>query len=83
MKYLAFCTLLLFTSLLAAQPTSPMPDAEKYAEDVASLDNILTALYASISGEKGEARDWDRFRYLFTEEARLIATGKNKEGEVS
>ncbi len=83
MKYLPFFLLLFLTPFLAAQPDTPAPDAEKYAEDVASLDNILTALYASISGEKGEARDWDRFHYLFTEEARLIPSGKNKEGVVN
>lgn len=83
MKYLPFFLLLFLTPFLSAQSEEPTPDTEKYAEDVASLDNILTALYASISGERGEARDWDRFRYLFTKEARLIPTGKNKEGEVS
>lgn len=82
MKYFPFFLLLFLTSLLAAQSDAPMPDTEKYTEDVASLDNILTALYASISGEKGEARDWDRFHYLFTEEARLIPSSKNKEGEI-
>lgn len=82
MKYIALFLLLLPISFLSAQSDAPAPNTEKYAEDVASLDNILEALYASISGEKGEARDWDRFHYLFTEEARLIPTGKNKEGEV-
>ncbi|MEM6632986.1 MAG: nuclear transport factor 2 family protein [Bacteroidota bacterium] len=51
-----------------------------YAEDVASQDAIITALYASISGEKGEARDWDRFRNLFTDDARLIPTQKDENG---
>lgn len=79
--YLSFLILLLS---LPAMAQSPAPDAtERYAQDVASLDNILTALYASISGEKGEARDWDRFRYLFVEEARLMPSGKNAEGGVS
>ena len=82
MKYLPFFFLLSFTPFLSAQTDMDTPNTEKYAEDVASLDNILEALYASISGEKGEARDWDRFNYLFTKEARLIPTGKNKEGEV-
>ncbi len=54
----------------------------KYADDVVGLDNILAALYASISGEKGERRDWDRFRNLFIPEARLMPSSKNQEGKV-
>ena len=56
-------------------------DPKKYVKDVASLDNIMEALYGSISGDKGEKRDWDRFRNLFVEEARLIPSGKNREGK--
>ena len=33
-----------------------------------------------ISGEIGEKRDWDLFRFLFTADARLIPTSKNEEG---
>lgn len=73
--YLSFSILLLSLPALAQSPA-----AERYAQDVASLDNILTALYASISGEQGEARDWDRFRYLFVEEARLIPSGIAEDG---
>lgn len=39
-------------------PTNP------YANDVTGLDNILMALYSSISGEKGEKRDWDSCRHF-------------------
>ena len=45
--------------------------------DVGSLDSIMKAVYASISGDAGQTRDWDRFRSLFHEDARLIPTGKN------
>lgn len=55
---------------------------DKYAKDVESVDGIIEALYASISGEKGEERDWDRFRNLFIPEARLIPTGKNQQGKL-
>lgn len=41
--------------------------------DVESLDAIVKSYYASICGEKGEARDWDRFRSLFQPQAHLIA----------
>ena len=33
--------------------------------DVESVDAIIAATYDVISGDKGEARDWDRFRSLF------------------
>lgn len=71
-------------SLEGGSGTSTNDDVKstKYAEDVASLDNILKALYASISGEKGELRDWDRFRNLFIPEARLMPSSKNQEGKV-
>lgn len=62
--------------------TDDSATSTKYAEDVASLDNILEALYASISGEKGVLRDWNRFRNLFIPEARLMPSGKNQAGKV-
>ena len=40
--------------------------------DVGSVDAIVTALYAAISGGAGEKRDWNRFRSLFLPNARLI-----------
>ncbi|WP_428234847.1 hypothetical protein [Gracilimonas sp.] len=54
---------------------------EQRAKDVESIDNLMEALYASISGEKGEPRDWDRFRNLVIPEARLIPTGRNQQGK--
>ncbi|MEM9822425.1 MAG: hypothetical protein AAF985_15190 [Bacteroidota bacterium] len=54
-----------------------------YAEDVQSPDQIMAALYESISGDKGEKRDWDRFRYLFIPEARLLPSGPNQEDEMT
>ena len=56
--------------------------SNKYGDDVKSLDNILAALYGVISGDKGVKRDWDRFQNLFIEEARLIPSGKGKNGKV-
>ena len=43
-------------------------------EDVNSPEAILAAVYNSISGPKGQARDWDRMRSLFLPDARLIPT---------
>lgn len=60
----------LFVHFCQAQFVSP----EEYPEKVKSLDSTLETLYAVISGEKGEKRDWGLFRYLFVPEARLIPT---------
>lgn len=44
------------------------------ASDVASVDNIIAALYDVISGPAGQKRDWDRMRSLFVTGARLMPT---------
>jgi hypothetical protein len=49
-------------------------------KDVETIDGIVGALYETISGPAGERRDWDRFRSLFIEEARLIPTGFRPDG---
>ena len=66
---------LLLTWTTSAQDT--------YEQDVQSIDQIMTALYEVISGDKGEKRDWDRFYYLFADDARLIPSSKNQEGIVN
>ncbi|MAT54513.1 MAG: hypothetical protein CMN32_08520 [Saprospirales bacterium] len=66
--------LLLFVCLLSAFFSFGQHE-DRYAEDVQSIDAIIEALYGSISGEKGQERDWDRFRNLFIPEARLIPSG--------
>lgn len=55
---------------------------EKYLSKVQTLDSTLETLYAVISGEKGEERDWELFRYLFHADAKLIPSGKNREGKI-
>ena len=50
--------------------------------DVASIDAITTAAYACISGEKGEERQWARFRTLFHPDARLIPVQRPAEGRL-
>lgn len=47
----------------------------KYNSDVATIEAVIAALYESISGEKGQERDWKRFRNLFIPEARLVWSG--------
>lgn len=43
--------------------------------DVASIDAIMAAVYDVISGPAGQARDWNRMRSLFTDQARLMPKG--------
>ena len=68
----------------AQQPATPVSPASVVAarpQDVESIDAILGALYDVISGPKGEARNWDRFRSLLAPGARLIPTGRTPQGE--
>ena len=70
----------LAVTLLLSFLTTASFAQNKYAKDVETIDSIIEALYASISGEKGEARDWERFRNLFIAEAKLMPTGVNQQG---
>ncbi|MEQ8524467.1 hypothetical protein [Gracilimonas sp.] len=75
-------TIILFILIVFAGATiNAQVSEEQRAKDVESIDNLIEALYASISGEKGEPRDWERFRNLVIPEARLIPTGRNQEGK--
>lgn len=62
--------------LVAQEATTPVARDD----DVKSVDAILGALYAVISGPAGEGRDWDRFRSLFAPGARLIPTSVRPDG---
>ena len=53
---------------------------KQYLAKVQTLGGTIATLYGVISGEKGEARDWELFKFLFKPEAKLIPSGKNKEG---
>lgn len=78
-KIISFCIAILFTyNNINAQEMS-----DKYLGKVQSLDRTLKTLYEVISGEAGEKRDWDLFKYLFANDAKLIPVGKNKDGKLS
>ena len=64
--YISFLLSLTLSSLVFAQ--------DSYLEDVKSEDAIINALYETISGPKGEQRDWDRLRFLMAPDAKLIPT---------
>lgn len=75
MKKITFI-LFLFSIISTAQE-----ETKNYSKNVETIDSTIATLYSVISGDKGEKRDWDLFKYLFQKEAKLIATGKNKKGE--
>ena len=81
MKHLLITTILLtcLNSITIAQAPSTSVN-DKYTKDVSSEKAIISALYDVISGEPGEARDWERFKYLFAKDAYLIPTNKNTAG---
>lgn len=78
MRFLIILILLILSSV----ETVTAQDRD-YNADVETIDGMVEALYATISGEKGEPRQWERFRKLFIPEARLISTGKNQSRELS
>lgn len=55
---------------------------QDYSDKVQTLDSTIETLYAVISGEAGEKRDWELFKYLFTADAKLLPSGTDKEGKV-
>jgi hypothetical protein len=57
---------------------------EAKAEDVGSIEAIVSAVYDVISGPKGQPRDWGRMRSLFAPGARLIpCLPKGDDGRVA
>lgn len=90
MKYI-FITKILFTCFICfnvnwsysqvntAKPISNFV-SDKYTKDVSTANSIVAALYDVISGESGEVRDWERFKYLFGKDALLIPTNKSTTG---
>jgi len=68
---------LLFSLSITIQAQSLL---EKNINNVQTLNSTISTLYAVISGEKGQERDWELMKFLFHPEAKLIPSGKNKEG---
>ncbi len=75
MKTVFLCFTLLSFSLYAQEET------KDYSQNVATLDSTIETLYSVISGDAGVERDWDLFKHLFHEDAKLIPSGKNPEGK--
>ena len=71
---------LLYLSVFVSTPVISQADDNPYLVKVSSQDSIIHNLYKVISGDKGQQRDWDLFRYLFVPDARLIPTGLKQDG---
>ena len=81
LSILAAALALALAAPVAARTPSPLPPGStEVPADVASPEAIVEALYDVISGDRGVARDWDRFRSLFHPTARLMPSGLNAEG---
>ena len=53
-----------------------------YRQKVKTLDSTVETLYAVISGDKGEKRDWRLFKYLFADGAQLTPLQTDAHGKV-
>lgn len=94
MKKLLFLIILSVLSInLQAQDThkkkdkgeKPSKEAIEFTVDstsVLTLDITIKTLYKVISGEKDEKRNWKQFKFLFKPDAKLIASGKDKENNL-
>lgn len=71
--------LLMFVFTIALQSAAAQTAKEANPADVSSIDAIMKAVYDAISGDAGKPRDWERFRSLFVDGARLIPAGKNQQ----
>lgn len=77
-KNICFALCLLFTISLSSQSQDSLD--QLFMPKVSSVDSILFNLYDVISGDKGVERNWDLFKYLFKEDAKLIPIRKTQEG---
>lgn len=68
--------------MLVYSTITSFSQSKDYTKDVASEDAIIAALYDVITGEANTPRDWDRFRFLFKPEGRLIPTRKSDDGDL-
>ena len=83
--FAAVFVVFLFSGLSMAQQTPAaqhvdVPAIAPRAEDVASIDGIVKAFYAVISGPAGQARQWSRDRTLYTADIRFVSMSVDKAG---
>ena len=76
-------SLFLFCFLMIANLTqAQIEEHHQYMSKVQTIDSTIQTLYSVISGEKGEERNWELFKYLFHEDAKLMPSGANRQGVV-
>ncbi len=80
LAFICFCTINGTYSQATITQAPTTSNSAKYSKDVSSESAIINALYEVISGESGEARDWDRFKNLFVKDGLLIPTTKSTTG---
>jgi len=68
--------------ILLCYPAFFWAQKSDYSSKVQTIDSTIETLYSVISGEKGEERNWELFKYLFHEDAKLIPSGANRQGVV-
>lgn len=72
----------LFLFALTLVTLNSFSQTDNYIDKVKTIDSTIKTLYKVISGEKGEARNWDLFKYLLHKNAKLIPSGNNRQGVV-
>ncbi|MEZ5988147.1 MAG: nuclear transport factor 2 family protein [Planctomycetota bacterium] len=64
------------------EPGRPAADEAAGRDDGRSVESLVAALYDVLSGPKGRARDWDRFKALFCDGAVLATVQRDREGKL-
>lgn len=82
-KLLLISLLAMFTSSNLLSQETENSEEKDYSSSVTSIDAIISNLYAVISGEKAQERDWKHFKFLFHPNAKLIPAGKRPEGNIT
>ena len=67
---------------LLLPPVASLAENRLLDKDVSSQDSIIAALYEAVSEEKKTDSDWDRFRHLFAQDARLMVAAVSSDGVV-
>ncbi len=75
MRLLVLIVALISSSLFAQSDSD-------YLNEVRTLDSTIEMLYSVISGEKEEAIDWKKFKFLFHKNTKLIPIEKTDNGTV-
>ncbi len=74
-----FATLFPLLALAACASTQPVGDAAR-AEAERAVRDVVDVVYATVSGGRGEARDWARLEGLFVPGGTLVVAARGKDG---